>query len=289
MDAREIIRRVQKIELKTRGLTRQVFSGEYHSAFRGRGMSFSEVREYQHGDDVRTIDWNVTARLGTPYIKLYEEERELTVILLVDVSRSVWVGSFGQSKRELITELSAVLAFSAILNNDKVGLVLFDQDIRMYLPPRKARTNGLRIVRELVNCPPHGGETNLGKALEFVQQVQKKRAVVFVLSDFLMQYYGRNLQLAARRHDVVGWRILDPLDMELPDIGLVKTRDIERGEEQWLDTGHAATRKAYANRFHEFDNYFRQAFRGGQADHLTLFTGQPYRKALMQFFEQRIR
>jgi uncharacterized protein (DUF58 family) len=287
MDAREIIRKVQTIELKTRGLTRQVFSGEYHSAFKGRGMSFSEVREYQHGDEVRTIDWNVTARLGTPYVKLYEEERELTVMLVVDISRSVWVGTFGQSKRELITELCAILAFSAILNNDKVGLVLFDSDVRLYLPPRKARTNGLRIIRELVNARPQSGATNLGKALEFVQQVQKRRAVVFVLSDFLMQYYQQTLQMAARRHDVIGWRILDNLDRELPDIGLVKARDIERGEEQWLDTGDKATRKAYEQRFGEYDTYFSRAFRQSQADHLTFQTGHPYRKEVMQFFKQR--
>jgi len=287
MDARELIKKVQTVELKTRGLTRQVFSGEYHSAFKGRGMSFSEVREYQHGDEIRTIDWNVTARLGTPYVKLYEEERELTVILLVDISRSVWLGTFGQSKRELITELCAVLAFSAILNNDKVGLVLFDSEVRLYLPPRKARTNGLRIIRELVNCSPRDGETNLGKALEFVQKVQKKRAVLFVLSDFLTQYYQQTLQLIARRHDVIGWRILDPIDRVLPDIGLVRVRGIEGGAEQWADTSDAGTRKLYEERFIQTEKYFSHAFKQSRADSLTLQTGQPYRKSLMQFFEKR--
>ena len=250
-------------------------------------MSFSEVREYQHGDDVRTIDWNVTARFGVPYVKLYEEERELTVLLLVDISPSVWMGTFGQSKRELITELSAVIAFSAILNNDKVGLVLFDSDVRLYLPPRKARANGLRIIRELVNCTPRSGDTNLGKALEFVQRTQKKRSVIFVLSDFLTQYYQQTLQLVARRHDVAGWRVLDTLDRQLPELGLVKTRDIERGEEQWLDTSDKNTQKAYADRFSQFDRYFTQAFKQSRADQLTLNTAQPYRKELMQFFEKR--
>jgi uncharacterized protein (DUF58 family) len=229
MDTRELLKKVRKIEIKTKGLSKHLFSGEYHSAFKGRGMSFSEVREYQYGDDVRSIDWNVTARTGNPHIKIFEEERELTLMLLVDVSPSCFFGTIDQFKHEVITEICAVLAFSATQNNDKVGLLLFSDDVELYIPPKKGRSHILRIIRELIHHEPQGKQTNLAIPLRYLNNVIKKRSIAFVLSDFITNGYDEALRIAAKRHDVIGVMVYDRHEKELPDAGLLDVRDRESG------------------------------------------------------------
>jgi uncharacterized protein (DUF58 family) len=283
----ELIKKVRKIEIKTRRLTRNLFTGGYHSAFKGRGMSFSEVRQYQFGDDVRDIDWNVTARTGDPHIKIYEEERELTVMLLVDISGSSFFGMSGQWKQELLTEICALLAFSADSNNDKVGLLLFSDQPELYLAPKKGRQHTLRIIRELLNVQPGARGTDLTAAIQFTRNVLKKKSVCFILSDFWAKDYDVSLRTLARRHDCVGIHCWDARERDLPDVGLLQTRDNESGKETWLDTSDPQLRRAYAHRFEDNRAYATASFRRAGADFLSLQTAEPYSTALLHFFEKR--
>ena len=283
----ELIKKVRKIEIKTRRLTRNLFTGGYHSAFKGRGMSFSEVRQYQFGDDVRDIDWNVTARTGDPHIKIYEEERELTVMLLVDVSGSSFFGLSGQWKQELLTEICALLAFSADSNNDKVGLLLFSDQPELYIAPKKGRQNTLRMIRELLNVQPGNRSTDLSAAIQFTRNVLKKKSVCFVLSDFWAADYEVALRTLSKRHDCVGIHCWDQRERDLPDVGVLQTRDIETGEQSWMDTTDPQFRRAYAQRFDQNLEKTNAIFRRAGADFLSLQTAESYATALLHFFEKR--
>ena len=235
MDQKELLKKVRKLEIKSRGLSAQLFSGQYHSAFKGRGMSFSEVREYKAGDDVRTIDWNVSARLNHPYVKVFEEERELTIMLVVDVSGSKDFGTQGQFKIELVTEVCAVLAFSAMQNNDKIGVIFFSDRIEKYIPPKKGKSHVLRIIRELIDFKPEHQGTQVGQALKFLTNVIRKRCTAFVLSDFYSPDFEDSIKLANKKHDIVALRVADPRELSLPDVGLMKVKDAETGESFWVD------------------------------------------------------
>lgn len=287
MDTKELLKKVRKIEIKTKGLSNHIFSGEYHSAFKGRGMSFSEVREYQYGDDVRAIDWNVTARFNHPYVKIFEEERELTVMLLVDVSRSSAFGSVEQIKRNMITEISAVLAFSAINNNDKVGMILFSDQVELFVPPKKGRFHILRLIRELIDFQPQHKGTDIGAAITFFNQVIKKRSIAFVLSDFMDTGYADALSLSARRHDMVGIQVYDQRDQSLPNVGLMEVYDAETGQTTWLDTSRKKVRLAYEQQFRTYDKYLQEAFLRCGKDQVRIGTHQSYVRALMQLFKKR--
>ena len=287
MDTSELLKKVKKIEIKTRNLTNHLFSGEYQSAFKGRGMSFSEVRDYSFGDDIRSIDWNVTARTGNPHIKIFEEERELTVILLIDVSRSTLFGAHNEYKKDLIAELSAVISFSAITNNDKVGAIFFAENIVKYLPPKKGKQSILRIIREVLDLEPEGKTTNLKEALNFLNQVQKKKAIVFVLSDFMAEDYELPLRIAARRHDLIGLHIFDHAEYELPNVGLIKSHEAETGESIYLDSSDAETRNLLKNYFDENQNYMQRTFLKYKSDVVSLSTDEDYVKPLYQFFKKR--
>lgn len=283
----ELIKKVRKIEIKTRRLTRNLFTGGYHSAFKGRGMSFSEVRQYQFGDDVRDIDWNVTARTGEPHIKIYEEERELTVMLIVDVSGSSFFGMNGQWKQELITEICALLAFSADANNDKVGLLLFDTQPQLYIAPKKGRQHTLRIIRELLNVPPSDRGTDLSGAIQFTRNVLKKRSVCFILSDFWTMDYEIALRTLARRHDCVGIHCWDMREREMPNVGLLQARDAESGKQVWLDTADRLFRQEYTQGFDQNTELAHTTFKRAGADFLSLQTAEPYATTLLHFFEKR--
>lgn len=287
METAELLKKVRKIEIKTKGLTKHIFSGEYHSAFKGRGMSFSEVRSYQYGDDVRNIDWNVTARTGEPFVKVFEEERELTVMLLVDLSRSAFFGTVEQMKNELLTEICAVLAFSAITNNDKVGVFLFSDRIEKFIPPKKGRQHILRIIRELIDIEPVGKGTDIGGALQYFNNVIKKRSICFVLSDFMTKGYEDALRIAKRRHDIVGIQMTDPREAEIPNIGLIRALDGETGEMRWIDTSSRRVREHYVNWFKENNQYFKTTFLRSGADAVSIRTDEPYVNALMKFFQKR--
>lgn len=288
MDTHELIRKVRKIEIKTKGLSKHLFSGEYHSAFKGRGMSFSEVRNYQYGDDVRNIDWNVTARYHEPFVKVFEEERELTIMLLVDVSRSALFGTQGHSKRDLITELSAVLAFAATHNNDKVGVLFFSDRIEQYLAPQKGKKHILRIIRELLHIEPRATGTDLSVALRYLNNVQKKRTTTFILSDFITaQPYADALRIASRRHDVVGVRLYDLRDYDLPNVGLIRLQDLESGEQLWVDTRRESERQRYRSAFEARTAAFEDTFKKAGLDTIQLRTDQAYAVALQQFFQAR--
>ncbi len=287
METTELLKRVRRIEIKTKGLSKQIFSGEYHSAFKGRGMSFSEVRNYQYGDDVRNIDWNVTARSGEPYVKVFEEERELTVMLLVDISKSSFFGTVKQPKNELITEICAVLAFSAAQNNDKVGLLLFSDRIEKFLPPKKGRGHVLRIIRELLDTRPQGSGTDIGMALDYFTNMVKKRSICFLVSDYLATGYEHSLRLAARRHDLVGLHLYDPRERELPPVGLLRARDAESGAVHWIDTDSKRVRDRYAKWYEENMDYFGSSFRKSGADTLSVETTEDYVKAMLRFFKGR--
>ena len=245
MDTRELLKKVRLIEIKTRGMVNQVFSGEYHSVFKGRGMEFSEVREYQFGDDIRSIDWNVSARFNHPFVKIFEEERELMVMLVVDFSRSGNFGTGQQLKNEIAAEICAVLAFSAIKNNDKVGLILFTDKIEKFVPPKKGRAHILRIIRELVSFEPTGSGTNIRQALEYFNHVNKKRSIAFLISDFIDEGYDKILRIISRKHDIIAVEISDPREETLPDVGMMKLRDAETNQERWIDTSSAAVRSTF--------------------------------------------
>ena len=288
MTTAEILKRVRRIEIKTRGLSNHIFAGEYHSAFKGRGMSFSEVREYAAGDDVKSIDWNVTARFSHPFVKVFEEERELTVMLLVDVSSSSLFGTQQRQKRELITELSAVLSFSATTNNDKVGVIFFSDKVEKFIPPKKGRSHILRIIRELIALEPGPSDgTKVGAALEFLNNALKKRTITFVMSDFISAPYEAPLQLAARRHDLVGIQVYDRHDREMPAAGLVQVSDAETGQVRWLDTDDKNLRNQYAASFDQQKKYCQQAFRKSGASLMSVRTDEDYVKVLQGFFKGR--
>ncbi len=287
MDATDILKKVRKIEIKTRSISKHIFSGEYHSAFKGRGMSFSEVRDYHYGDDVRNIDWNVTARTGDAHIKVFEEERELTVMLLIDISKSSIFGTQNQFKSDLITELAAVIAFSASINNDKVGAILFSDQIEKYIPPKKGRSHILRIIREIIYCEAKSKGTDLSVALEYLNNVQKKKAITFVLSDFMTQGYETALSIASRRHDIVGMHIYDEREKELPNIGMLRSKDPETDELVFLDTSSRKVRENYSNWFEQNFEYYNNIFNRSRADHLSITTGEDYVKKLLKFFKKR--
>jgi len=287
MDPTEILKKVRKIEIKTKGLSRHIFSGEYHSAFKGRGMSFSEVRNYQYGDDVRNIDWNVTARSGEPFVKVFEEERELTVMLMVDISRSSVFGTRNAFKSELTAEIAAVLAFSATTNNDKVGAILFTDQVEKYIPPKKGRSHILRIIREIIFYKAKNKGTDLNKALEYLNNIQKKRSIVFMLSDFMVKSYETALSIASKRHDMVGLHIYDEVERKLPSVGLISTVDAETGQEAIIDTGSARIRDEYESWFNGNLNYFSEVFRRNRCDFLSIPTDGDYVKSLLQFFKSR--
>lgn len=283
----EILKKVRKIEIKARGLSRQLFSGEYHSAFKGRGMAFSEVREYQYGDDIRSIDWNVTARLHHPYVKVFEEERELTVMLLVDVSGSNRFGTHHQFKEELVAEVAATLAFSAIQNNDKVGVILFSDRIEKFIPPKKGSSHILRIIRELITFKPTSNGTNLSQALGYFSNVIKKRCTAFLLSDFYDDNYTDALKIASSKHDLVAIRIADEREVRLPDLGLAKFYDPETDETIWIDTADPTIRRDFESRYAAHVNRVEESLRKYGIDRTILYTGEDYVKELKRLFERR--
>ena len=287
MDSAELLKRVRKIEIKTKGLSSQIFSGEYHSAFKGRGMAFSEVREYVEGDDVRNIDWNVTARFGHPYVKVFEEERELTVMLLVDVSASGVFGSTSQLKQDLITELTATLAFSAIQNNDKAGVIFFSDKIEKYIPPKKGKSHILRIIRELINFKPDSKGTNIGLALKYLNNMIKKRCIAFVISDFMDQGFEDAIKVASKKHDLAAIRIFDPREEEMPELGLVRLKDAETGFVSMMDTSDANVRNNYRLFFQQTSRYTTEVLNKSGVDQVSIRTDQSYVRPLMNLFKQR--
>lgn len=287
MDTSEILKRVRKIEIKTKGLSKHIFSGEYHSAFKGRGMSFSEVRDYHYGDDVRNIDWNVTARTGDPFVKVFEEERELTVMFLIDISPSSFFGTVNHFKSEINTEICATLAFSAMSNNDKVGAILFSDKIEKYIPPKKGKSHILRIIRELIYFKPEGQKTNLGEALKYLNNVIKKRSIAFVLSDFLTEKYEDALNIASKKHDIIGVHIFDEKEKSLPKVGLMRVVDAETGKQRIIDTSSKKVREKYETWFEEHRSYFNNAFQKSGSDTLSIRTDDDYVKSLLKFFKKR--
>ena len=287
METKELLKKVRKIEIKTRRLSNHIFSGEYHSHFKGRGMTFSEVRKYQFGDDIRDIDWNVTAKLNEPHIKIFEEERELTMILLVDVSKSESFGTRIQQKRDLITELCAVLSFSAIQNNDKVGVVFFTDQIELFIPPKKGKSHILRIIRELIEFKPKGTGTNISEAFKFLSSVIKKRSIVFTLSDFQDEAYDKNLKIASSKHDLTAIRIIDPAEEQLPDIGFVQLQNPETGTMGWVDTSSSVIRSSYEKDYQNFVANFKSYCTHSGTDYIDLRVDRSYTKQLLEFFKRR--
>ena len=287
METADLLKKVRKIEIKTRGLSNQIFSGEYHSAFKGRGMAFSEVREYMPGDDVRTIDWNVTARLNSPYVKVFEEERELNVVLLVDVSASGDFGTRKQFKKDLITELCAVIAFSASTNNDKIGVIFFTDTIEKFIPPKKGKSHILRIIRELINFEPKGKETNITQALRYLTNAVKKKSIVFLISDFMTSGFEDALKISNRKHDVVALQITDAAEKSIPDIGLIKIRDNESGKLIWVNTSSKAFRNNYVSQSSLFEQKLKEIFNRSGVDHAEIDTEKGYIKPLMNLFKRR--
>lgn len=288
MTTAEILKKVRRIEIKTRGLSNHIFAGEYHSTFKGRGMSFSEVREYTPGDDVKFIDWNVTARFSHPFVKVFEEERELIVMLLVDISSSSLFGTQERLKRELITEISAVLSFSASTNNDKVGVIFFSDKVEKFIPPKKGKGHILRIIRELIALEPaHTGATDISVALEFLNNVIKKKTITFLMSDFVSRPYDHALQLAARKHDLVGIHVYDKYDKELPAAGLLQVQDAETGQAMWVDTEDKTIRNHYAGAFEAKNKYCTQVFRKSGASLLNVRTDEDYVKVLQGYFKRK--
>ncbi len=288
METSDILKRVRQIEIKTRGLSNNIFAGQYHSAFKGKGMSFSEVREYQYGDDVRDIDWNVTARYNKPYVKVFEEERELTVMLLIDVSNSLDFGTVHQMKKDMLTEIAATLAFSAIQNNDKIGVIFFSDRIEKFIPPKKGRKHILYIIRELLDFQPESKRTDIRMAVEYLTNVIKKRCTTFMLSDFIDDSDYRNaLTIANRKHDIVAIQVYDRRLAELPDVGLMKVRDAETGHEQWIDTSSRALRNAHHAWWKERQTQLAETFTKSNVDSVSVRTDQDYVKSLLNLFAKR--
>ena len=288
METKDIISKVRKIEIKTRGLSNNIFAGQYHSAFKGRGMAFSEVREYQFGDDVRDIDWNVTARFHKPYVKVFEEERELTVMLLIDFSGSLCFGTRVQQKSDMLTEIAATLAFSAIQNNDKIGVIFFSDHIEKYIPPKKGRKHILYIIREMLDFHPESQKTDIAEALQYLGRVMKRRCTCFILSDFYDQKeFDKPLQICNSRHDVVAIQVYDPLLKTLPDIGLIRVVDSETGHEQYIDTSSKALRKAHSQYWQKRMDNLRTTFAKSSVDYVSVATNGDYVKSLRQMFAMR--
>lgn len=288
MDANELLKKVRKIEIKTRGLSQNIFAGEYHSAFKGRGMTFSEVREYQYGDDVRDIDWNVTARHNHPYVKVYEEERELTVMLLVDVSRSRIFGATGESKQQMMAEIAATIAFSAIQNNDKIGVIFFSDKIEKFMPPKKGRKHILHIIRELLDFTPESTGTDIGNVLEYLTTALKKRCTTFLISDFIdTKDYYQPLSIANRKHDVTAIQVYDKRETNLPDVGLIKMTDSERNIDKWVDTSSASVRKSYNKWWYERQLNMNITAQRCKVQIASIATDEDYVKALMGLFKKR--
>ena len=288
METSEIIKKVRKIEIKTRGLSSNIFAGQYHSAFKGRGMAFSEVREYQFGDDVRDIDWNVTARFHRPYVKVFEEERELTVMLLIDVSGSLDFGTQKQMKRDMVTEIAATIAFSAIQNNDKIGVVFFSDKIEKYIPPKKGRKHILYIIREMLDFQPESKRTDVKQAVEFLSSVQKRRTTAFILSDFYVRNdFLQSLQICNRKHGVVAIQVYDQRAKELPDVGLMKVVDAETGFEQYVDTGSKRLRQAYHRYWMNRQAELQETFNKSNVDNVSIATNEDFVKSLLMLFKQR--
>ncbi|HBX88742.1 MAG TPA: DUF58 domain-containing protein [Marinilabiliaceae bacterium] len=287
METTDILKRVRQIEIKTRGLSSNIFAGEYHTAFKGRGMMFSEVREYQYGDDVRNIDWNVTARFNRPFIKVFEEEREMTVMLLVDVSGSREFGTTWRFKKNLITEIAAVLAFSAIQNNDKAGVVFFSDRIEKFIPPKKGKKHILHIIREMIGYQPENRETDISEALRYLTNAIKKRCTAFLISDFLDNGFEDALKIANQKHDVVALRVYDPREMEMPDVGFVKFKDAETGDLRWINTSRRSSREAYNLWWKENEARVSAALKKCGVDSVSVHTDEDYVKALISLFKKR--
>ncbi len=288
MDALELFKQVRKIEIKTRGLSSNIFAGQYHSAFKGRGMAFSEVREYQFGDDVRDIDWNVTARFRRPFVKVFEEERELTVMLLIDVSGSLDFGTTQRTKREMATEMAAILAFSAIQNNDKIGVIFFSDHIEKYIPPKKGRKHILYIIHEMLDFKPESKRTNVAAAIEYLTRVMKRRCIAFVVSDFYAENsFQKELQIANSKHDVVAIQVYDQRAKTLPNVGLMKVKDAETGHEMFIDTASAKLRRAHTEYWLERMNTLKTTFAQSNVDWVSVATNEDYVKAMMLLFMQR--
>ncbi|MCD8208448.1 MAG: DUF58 domain-containing protein [Bacteroidales bacterium] len=293
MSANDLLKKVRKIEIKTKALSHQIFAGEYHSAFKGRGMVFSEVREYQYGDDLRTMDWNVTARMRSPYVKVFEEERELTVVLLIDVSRSRLFGTVGQNKRDLLAEIAAVLSFSAILNNDKVGALFFSDHVEEFIPPKKGRSHLLHIIREIIEFQPTGNGTDVGEALRYLTNAIKKRCTAFVLSDMIdadadgRPNYEEALKVAVNRHDISVIQVYDPREKELPNVGMVHVKDSETGRGAWVNTSSRRMRQAYSDWFATLADSSSKLFLKYNVDNVSISTNDDYVMNLMAFFKKR--
>lgn len=287
MDTKELLKKVRKIEIKTRRLSDHVFGGEYHSTFKGRGMTFSEVRQYQYGDDVRSIDWNVTARYNEPFVKVFEEERELTMMLVVDVSGSELFGTADQFKKEIVTEISATLAFSAMQNNDKVGLILFSDEVELFIPPKKGKSHVLRIIRELLEFKPESSKTNVAEALKFFSNVMKKKAIVFVLSDFIDDGYEKTLRIVGNKHDVTGIRVFDEKEENIPNLGMVQLLDAETGRTHLVDTQSMRVRRSYWQFHQERVDYFMNSFTKSGSGVIHCRVDESYVKKLLGYFKRR--
>lgn len=287
MDTKELLKKVRKIEIKTRRLSDHIFGGEYHSTFKGRGMTFSEVRQYQFGDDVRSIDWNVTARYNEPYVKVFEEERELTMMLMVDVSGSELFGTTNQFKKEIITEISATLAFSALQNNDKAGLILFSDEVELFIPPKKGKSHVLRIIRELLEFKPKSNKTDIAGALKYLTNVMKKKAIVFVLSDFIAEDYERSMKIIGNKHDVTGIRVYDEREESIPNIGMVQMQDAETGVVKLVNTQSKSVRNAYGQYHRDRVAYFKETFTKSGSGVLDCRVDESYVKKLLGYFKRR--
>ncbi|CAM1351602.1 DUF58 domain-containing protein [Tenacibaculum crassostreae] len=287
MDTKELLKKVRKIEIKTRRLSNHIFGGEYHSTFKGRGMTFSEVRQYQYGDDIRAIDWNVTARYNEPYVKVFEEERELTMMLAVDISGSEFFGTTEQFKKDTVTEIAATLAFSAIQNNDKVGLILFSDQVELYIPPKKGKSHVLRIIRELIEFQPKSKQTNISEALKFLSNIMKKKAIVFMLSDFMDDDYERTLKIVGNKHDVTGIRVYDKHDEEIPNLGMVQMLDAETGKTHLVNTSSKTVRTQYKANALRLADYFENTFTKSGAGTISTRVDESYVRKLLGYFKRK--
>lgn len=287
MDTKELLKKVRKIEIKTKRLSNHIFSGEYHSSFKGRGMTFSEVRQYQYGDDIRNIDWNVTARYNEAHVKVFEEERELTMVLMVDISGSESFGSKNQFKKDIVTEIAATMAFSATQNNDKIGLILFSDTVELYIPPKKGRSHVLRIIRELIEFEPKSQKTDIAQALKFLSGTQKKKAIIFMISDFMSDSYEHTLKIASKKHDITGVRVYDIREEKIPNLGIVSMLDSETGKIQLVDTSSKTVRLNYEKHYQEKFNYFKDTFRKSGAGIVNTRVDENYVTKLLGYFKSR--
>ncbi|WP_338841800.1 DUF58 domain-containing protein [Flavobacterium ginsenosidimutans] len=287
MDTKELLKKVRKIEIKTKRLSNHIFSGEYHSSFKGRGMTFSEVRQYQYGDDIRNIDWNVTARYNEAHVKVFEEERELTMVLMVDISGSESFGSKNQFKKDIVTEIAATMAFSATQNNDKIGLILFSDTVELYIPPKKGRSHVLRIIRELIEFEPKSHKTDIAQALKFLSGTQKKKAIIFMISDFMSDSYEQTLKIASKKHDITGVRVYDMREEKIPNLGMVSMLDSETGKIQLVDTSSKTVRLNYEKHYQEKLNYFKDTFRKSGAGIVNTRVDENYVTKLLGYFKSR--